>query len=82
MHSCAQRNSIVHLVLAALGAVAVEAQSLVGGDLVEASVSSSAKGNTIIESQLIMRGNSDSVSDLCVSGEGKLREDVSCLRAG
>ena len=44
----AQRNIVVHLVLTALGAVAVETQGLVGHQLLAARVDSSANGNTKI----------------------------------
>lgn len=46
VHSCAQRNVIVHLVIAALRAVAVEAQSLVGEELVGAGVTGGTEGDT------------------------------------
>jgi hypothetical protein len=39
---------MVHLVLAALGAVAVETQSLVGHELLGARVEGGAKGNTAL----------------------------------
>lgn len=39
---------MVHLVLAALGAVAVETQSLVGHELLGASIERGAKGNTAL----------------------------------
>lgn len=42
----AQRNMVVHLVLTALGAVAVETQGLVGHQLLAARVDSGANGNT------------------------------------
>jgi hypothetical protein len=44
----AQRIMVVHLVLTALGAVAVEAQGLVSHQLLAAGVDSSADGNTEI----------------------------------
>jgi hypothetical protein len=42
----AQRNMVVHLVLTALGAVAVETQGLVGHQLLGARVDGSTNGNT------------------------------------
>jgi hypothetical protein len=62
---------MVHLVLAALGAVAVETKSLVGHELLAASVESGTKGDTKDDAERDqLRGNLSELAQALGDGVG------------